>query len=205
MGAKAKAKAEAKADDKKAKKEEEEEDEPDSPKSGAGGGGSTTLPAVKASPKPKKGFGKPGSPGLGMPVRSVMSTEIEESPERAKGTAWKRFNPTRSLPDLACTFGCAPGTKRGGPNELALSDSWPIIRRAMDHLEKNSVLVERIGKDDIAWAMMQTRTKSYRESEEGKRAEGLHISMPQDGDKEEANAGVSGKGKEVKKEVRKKR
>merc|ERR1712139_110924 len=103
----------------------------------------------------------------------------------------KKYVATRSLPDLASTLGCAPGLKKGYPSEWLMRESWPIVHRALDHLEKRSKIVERIDRDDIEFAMEMTSTQKWFTSEEGIRADGLII-MPQAGD-DDADAGVSGK------------
>jgi len=131
----------------------------------------TTLPPV-ASAKPKAKAEAKSSP-------AAADTLGLASPEQPKRTRLKRYVPTRSLPNLACTFGAAPGCPIAHPSEYELSKSFSLISRALNHLEKESRIVHRIDREDIKAAMKMTQTAKYMASEEGSRAEGVIIKAPE--------------------------
>jgi len=128
-----------------------------------------TLPAVSgASAKPKaKAEAKAEAKPVASPV--VMAPEVVIKPRP------KRFVPSRSLPSLSCTFGSAPGLPVGYPSEYKMGQSFDLIARAMEYLEKESSIVRRIDNEDITKAMVMTQTKKFRASEEGSRCVGVII------------------------------
>lgn len=193
--AKAKPKAKPKAAGAKADDDEADADG-DSPEASRPG---TTKPGTAGADGTLPAVGGKGKGGAGGAEAKPGTAGVAVRPATEPSARRKRFVQTRSLPDLSSSLGSAPGLKRASPNERAMGESWPIIQRAIDHLEKKSKLVERIDRDDIAWAIMITRTDKFRKSEEGRRCDGLEINMPNQEEEEKqkkaANAAVSGKSK----------
>jgi len=158
----------------------------------AGANGSGTLPPVPgASPDGAKSKGKAkakarvtskGRCGLSADDFALISSQSSTQRWVPKKSALA----TRSLPNLSCTFGCAPGAKNESDrSEWKLAETNPLIRRAFDHLEKKSKVVERINRVDIEWAMKMTSTDKFMESDEGMRFPDCCISVPQDMDDQE--------------------
>jgi hypothetical protein len=98
-----------------------------------------------------------------------------EKAEKEKKAAMRKFVTSRSLPNLAGTLGSAPGGKKGSPNVYSMADEWPIVSRALSHLEKHSRVVERITKGDFEYAAEFTKTKKFLESDEGIRCDGVQL------------------------------
>jgi hypothetical protein len=184
--AKGKAKAKAKAKEKKEKKDKAktksaDSDEEDAGKSEGEGAATAAAGETKAAPKAAPAAPKAAPANTGLPplakAKAKPTTPGAAADDQVSKPKRKPFNPSRSLPNLACTFGCAPGVKKGYPNEFKLGQEYPIIARAVDYLEKTTEIVRRIDREDILYAMKMTQTEKFKQSEEGARAGDVKINL----------------------------
>jgi len=133
---------------------------------------STSLPAIgKPKATAKAGAGAGGHRG-----KHEFSDFFFEKPTKPKQTFARHRN--RSAPSLACSLGAVVGVKKGFPDERKMAETYPIIARALKHLEVHSDVVARIDRLDVLHAIAQTSTEKYRTTAEGKRAGDLEIVRP---------------------------